>query len=530
MYKVLIADDEQAICKGMCVIIDWESYGYNTPDIAEDGEDALEKLNVGTYNLIITDIRMPVIDGLELIKSIRDKNPFIKILIISGYSDFKYAKEAMEYDVKGYMLKPINRNELAKYISNIKSELDAENISSGFCESFTDSLRNKLLSDLIEGRISDTNLKEVMENIGIEQSYNCFCVGMLEVDNYKSIVKGNQESANFIKFSVRNIIEKILGDRKWGLVYEYSENIFGILFFGKNFQDDSNKINELLKLIQSIVFGFIKARINIGYGSIVSSISRLKDSSIQAMNVIKQEHNMNIDVTEIKDYSDSLVYNNISNAGWDIKDLLFAIETMDEQKINSEINVLVNNIMHFQNTKDMTHVIFLNFVFPICTMLNKYNGDAVHIFNLKEISSMTNNGMNVAKLSAWLSLKCNETSNYIGLLQQNKSQKTIFEVKEYIDKHYQENINLKSIANVFYLNSSYLGRLFTNTFGITFNDYLNKVRIAGVKEIVLHGDKSIYEIIIQVGYNNHEHFYRQFKRYEGISFLEFRENAKLYKA
>jgi two-component system, response regulator YesN len=281
MYNVLIADDEQAICKGLSVIIDWESYGYNPPNTAEDGEDALEKLNVGKYNLVITDIRMPVIDGLELIRAIRVQNPFIKILIISGYSDFEYAKQAMENDVKGYMLKPINRNELTRYISNIKSELDAENISTRLCKLPADVLRDKLLSDLIDGRISSTKLQEWMENIG--------------------------------------------------------------------------------------------------------------------------------------------------------------------------------------------------------------------------------------------------------LLQEHKSQKIIFEIKEYIDKHYQESINLKSIANVFYLNSSYLGRLFTNTFGIAFNDYLNKMRIAGVKEMVLQEGKSIHETIIKVGYNNHEHFYRQFKRYEGISFLEFREKVKIYR-
>src|SRR5665647_69229 len=124
MYNVLIADDEPAVREGLSIMIDWNSYGFTISNTAQNGRDALEKLTSDSYNLVITDIRMPVLNGLQLIKEIRDKSTDTKIMVISGYSEFEYAKRAIEYGVKAYLLKPINRDELLMNILNIRVELD----------------------------------------------------------------------------------------------------------------------------------------------------------------------------------------------------------------------------------------------------------------------------------------------------------------------------------------------------------------------------------------------------------------------
>lgn len=124
MYNTLIADDEPAVREGLSIMIDWNSYGFNISNTAKNGRDALDKLSSDSYDLIITDIRMPVLNGLQLIKEIREKSPDIKIMIISGYSEFEYAKRAIEYGVKAYLLKPVNREELLMNILSTRAELD----------------------------------------------------------------------------------------------------------------------------------------------------------------------------------------------------------------------------------------------------------------------------------------------------------------------------------------------------------------------------------------------------------------------
>lgn len=127
MYNVLIADDESSVVTGLCSIIDWDDLGFHVKGTAKDGEEALSILTEGRYNLVVTDIRMPGMDGLELAKAVHGRKPSVKMLIISGYSDFNYAKSAIRYGVNGYLLKPIDREELMQYVAAIKEELDREN-------------------------------------------------------------------------------------------------------------------------------------------------------------------------------------------------------------------------------------------------------------------------------------------------------------------------------------------------------------------------------------------------------------------
>jgi two-component system, response regulator YesN len=127
MYKLLIVDDEPNVCKGLSTIIEWEKYGFTLTGTANDGEEALDKLKIiGRCGLVITDIRMPVIDGLELTKRICSLYPATRVVIISGYNDFDYARQAIQYGVKGYLLKPIDREELVQNIEKVREELDNE--------------------------------------------------------------------------------------------------------------------------------------------------------------------------------------------------------------------------------------------------------------------------------------------------------------------------------------------------------------------------------------------------------------------
>ena len=112
MYNVLIADDEKNICEGIAEFLDWQELGFHIIGLAANGEEALNMLSWQRCELILTDIRMPGIDGLALIRRIQEKDPGIKIIIVSGYSDFAYAKQAIEMGVKAFLLKPIDREEL----------------------------------------------------------------------------------------------------------------------------------------------------------------------------------------------------------------------------------------------------------------------------------------------------------------------------------------------------------------------------------------------------------------------------------
>lgn len=145
MYNVLIVDDEAVVRNGLKILINWEEYGFTVKNTASNGREALSLIACDNFDVIITDIRMPSVDGLELIRQIRERNDHQKIIIISAYKDFEYAKTAILYEVKNYILKPIDQKILVRTLNKIKKELDNE--------------KSSIVVDFFNVKINANNLK-----------------------------------------------------------------------------------------------------------------------------------------------------------------------------------------------------------------------------------------------------------------------------------------------------------------------------------------------------------------------------------
>ena len=124
MYSVMIVEDEAMIRKGLAALIPWEKHGFLAPNMAENGFRALERMEKKHYDLVLTDVRMPKMDGLELIRRMREQKINSEIIVISGYRNFEYARTAMEFDVRNYLLKPVNTDELLHTLAKIRAQLD----------------------------------------------------------------------------------------------------------------------------------------------------------------------------------------------------------------------------------------------------------------------------------------------------------------------------------------------------------------------------------------------------------------------
>ena len=136
MYKVMLVDDEKLILQGVLNIIDWDKLGLKITHMVQNGKEALEKYDEEPVDIIITDINMPVINGLELIKSIKEKNKKVKFIVLSGYDDFNYAKQAIGIGVEDYLLKPITKNALIERLSEIRSRYEHEKTQKEYYEKF----------------------------------------------------------------------------------------------------------------------------------------------------------------------------------------------------------------------------------------------------------------------------------------------------------------------------------------------------------------------------------------------------------
>lgn len=399
MYNVLIVDDESIICDGLCEIIDWNKYNFNVVGVARNGKEAIQKVKSNKLDLVITDVRMPAMDGIELCKQIKEYDPSIERIIISGYSDFDYARGAIEHGVKAYLLKPIMPNELIEQLLYIRRELDRRLELEKEEKQKRKILKDKLLYELANGYFNHDQIEEDLEKYNINLDNKVYSIALIAIDNFSNILEKYIKNAKTLKKKLRGTIEEFVDSRELGHVYEEMDGMFGVLILSEPENYGSiDKLHTDLEAITSWVKKDLEIDVSIGCGTYKTELHKIKDSRQEALRAL-----------EVK----------------------------------------------LQNTKSL-----------------------------------------------------------------------IERVIEYVDANYCEDISLSSIANLFYINPAYLGQLFKETTGILFSQYINQKRIKRAKELYIAGKFKMYEIIEMVGYKHSEYFYRQFKKYEGITFAQFRKKVE----
>jgi two-component system response regulator YesN len=527
MYNVLIVDDEPDICLGLCEIIDWNAYGFNVVDTASDGEDALEKLNNKKYDLLVTDIRMPVIGGLTLIRKIREKNLSIKIVILSGYNDFEFAKKAIEYSVNGYLLKPIDRDELTEYLVTIKEEIDKELKKKLFTWENKNIAKDRLLLDVVTGNLTAADIHKKMKDYDIDFQGTYYNIALLEIDNLYSKLENDFIDANLDIFSVKNIAEEVIQANNSGYVYEDSNGTIGIIFNGNAADMQNEKLVEYLQELRLTILKYLKLTVTIGYGETISSILDIKLSHKQAKQAL--ELRSVAEKGEIIHYKNVFLNdNNQIKITWNADNLLAAIEKFSEGEIINEIKLLISEIAIKKITIDIAKVIFYNIIFDIGNLPKKYSLTDNNFFIQQDIIALNKRGkyLNIEYLEQLLTSTCINTCNYIREFQTSKRSDVIDKIQLYIGEHFSEDLTLKSISSIFYMNPVYLGRLFKNTTGDSFSDYVNKTRISEAKKMLMMDSSNIGRIIEKLGFSTQEYFYRLFPKYEGITFAEYKKNLK----
>jgi two-component system, response regulator YesN len=525
MYSVLIVDDEPIITEGLSILLDWKEFGFSNLETASDGEEALKKLKSKKFHLIVTDIRMPGLSGLQLIQSIKANSLNTKIIIISGYSDFSYARESIQYGVKDYILKPISKDEIVKAVTDIKAELDSELKELKITNSKNHLIKDKLLTDIVNGNYSSIDEIEsgMLSTLNFKKPNFCSC--LIKVTNLQRLTEENPEEGELIKFGIRNVIEEIFEGSGSGYVYEDIDNLFGIILIPNDTDDFEAKLNDVF----NTAFSYIKKIFNkssiAAVGSVVDNLYKLKLSRSQALYAMDRRYMLS-NKSIIPYYKISTAENRTLRMEWNNSNLLSSVEEMDFSAIKEQIYALKEAIIEKKLGKEIITGIVFNTIFGLQNILEKNGEDQSNSINVKEISHSLNCYEDIESLSNWLEDLCVNVSNRIIELSSSKSPHLIEDVISYIDRNYHQDLSLKNISNEFFLNSAYLGRIFKTATGESFNDYINMKRISEAKKLYAGSNMKINKILDKVGYKNPEYFYRLFKKYEGITFSEYSENIK----
>ena len=275
MYKLILVDDEEEVRKGIIQKIKWDQYGFILVGEAENGREALEMAEKFTPDVVITDIKMPFMDGLQLSESLKKRFPTIKIIILTGFDKFEYAKKAVNLNIFEYVLKPVSSKELIEVLLRVKVQIDEEMLKKedmealkGYYVKSLPVLKEKFLTYLITSKLNKEEIQEKCNNYNINLNGNRFVVAVINIDYeliHQVLKTDDSNERDLIKFAVLNIMEEIVYKNERGTVFIYNDLIVLISpFLEKDREVIFNKIQSTLEEVRQSIEKYLKVTITIG--------------------------------------------------------------------------------------------------------------------------------------------------------------------------------------------------------------------------------------------------------------------------
>lgn len=540
--KVLIVDDELLIRNGIARKVQTLFPDTEIVGKAGDADEALDMIKNFHPHVVITDIRMPEVDGLQFISQAKELSNSIKFIIISGYQDFEYARNALQLGVKDYLLKPVDNTQLKniidKIIVQLEQEAQNESIISSLKASVTkneDFLRNKYFTDLIEAD-SEQCIKQIVKNLELldinfplpRYTIITLVISEVEISKFTKIDNGQYLE----KYAFSNIIEELLFSLGYVVSFEnlrYNNQL--VIIINHEAKLDFN-VGSRLYMILHTTLQTIKKLFNfsatIGVGNEYSDIKYVpaayNEAYTAAMQKIILGDNRIIHISTLSEP------NRLTFFLSDEKKLLL-LNYIKEVK-SKKAHEIIDEVFTHMNIDNLSYfnvkTIYIELIILFSKIIKDSGGSFEKIFSedlFSETYLLRFSSLN--SLYLWLKDCVTKICDYINELRKSSGKKTIEEIIKYIDDYYYMDINLNDLASKYYINANYLSQLFKNEININFIDYLTKIRIEKAKSLLIDTDLASYKVSELVGYGNSRYFSDVFSKHVGTTPTKYREQFKL---
>lgn len=531
MLKLLIVEDEPLTANGLINSIEWQEYGVNIIGTADDGEEAIRLIEKNKPDIVLTDIRMPGMDGLELAEWIRDRYPDIFIVFLTGYNEFEYARSAVRLEAVDFLLKPTDDEALFKVIKKIRSKVEKRQKNEKeqvrlqkILEQSMPVLREKFIHSLLNQEVGCEEIKYSNEFYNINLSGDLYLVALAEVDPEGS-KKEDIKNLELLKIKLLDIIEDKLHITEKKFVFNDRNNIGLILCFDR-LSSTEDLYNRILNMFESVrrevcMQSFV---ITIGVSKLQEGINSLHASYREAVKALDSKiwigKNVVIPSGNISNLNSRIYVFSRSN-------LIRLVSSSDVEGVK---NWLEGYFKYYRDNRGLNVKILQFIVFELVSILfETVNSEELLSENQFDFSIMEelNSCETLEELSERIFNLYLKIMDEIRTLKNKQSRKIIENIKKYIETNYMKDIGLKTISEKFYLNTSYVSKLFSNETGISFIGFLMKCRIEKAKSLLCDPRLKIYTISEMVGYGSEKYFTRVFKKYEGITPHEYRERHSI---
>lgn len=525
-YTVLLVDDEEEVIQVIMKKLDWEQLGFSIVGYACNGVKAFEMVEDYLPDVVMTDIKMPYMNGMQLSHRIKTQYPDTKILIFTGFDEFEYAKEAVHLEVEEYILKPVNSLELSKVFTQLKSKLDleisekrnVEILQKYYLESLP-LLQANFYSMLMEGRIREEELPKFLADYQLSFQGPFFCC--LVVHTSVSQVPEGMNPV-LLTISVRKQAEEHLGTKWQAKAFPYLENIVLIAQLGSESEiieltDDCDRFCKYARHI-------IGAVVTVGIGQVCGSVAGLSGSYASARTAVS--YRVLYGASRAINMKEN-VPQEVSKPGQTDDARLSYLFKMIRLGSEEDIAEAVSGYLHQAAFQDRTlkqyHVDIMEMISALYRFaINQEIRTEVFPENMKVLYARLLD-MDKAALEKWLtdtSLSFHEEL----LDARNRSTKSfVSKAKEYVHNNYaDEMLSLDGVCQVLGVSNSYFSTIFKKKTGNSFIGYLTDYRMDQASRLLIETNDKSYMIARQVGYTDPNYFSYVFKRRFGVSPSRYR--------
>jgi two-component system, response regulator YesN len=531
MQKVMIVDDEVIFRDFLRTTIPWAEYNLEICCEARNGVEALELAHQHRPNIALVDINMPFMDGLQLTERLKEELPETAIVLVTGHSEFEYARRALKLGVEDYILKPFSKEELILTLLKLQQDIVRAQEERATLQANLAMLKEGFLNQLISGDYpySDEETQLRLEGLGLRPLSKQFQVACIEIDSLDQ--KWNKVSEKLLwKFAVTNILNEIMEVEGHHIVFNGPEG--RILCIREPLSSHVRAAGGEQDGYERLVFlikKYLKFTITVGIGGSHPGYGGIRTSYQEALGALQQKFVLGSDrVIRFEQLSSQGVALASGFISPELnEELLVRLRMNDWDAVRSGLESIFARIREQRLPLDYTYVICMGLV-SLCLSYVSESGHPIEdcfgedFFPYSEIVRMET----IDAAAAWIEGLFERAMQYARLHKQTKSHKIAAAARQYIEERYMDSeLHVEQVAQHTFINPSYLRAVFKKELGMTITDYLTHTRMQKAKELLARGGVKLSDIAEQIGYNDPAYFSRAFKKYYGYSPSEY-ENMR----
>lgn len=530
-YKVLLVDDEAEVRNAIARKLDWNTLGFQVVGQAGNGEEGLELSQQLKPDVIMTDIKMPFMDGLTFCRRVKEMLPYVKVAILSGFDEFDYAKEAIRLEVEEYILKPIDAEELVQVFLRLRSSLDEEIAQrrdvqrlQQFYEENLPLMHQQLLSGLLTGHLMPEVIRQKTKEYQMNLTATQYGVAVIRYEEIITENRLNRQTSSLLSFSLQQLIKEQLETTLTHFTIPQLEHIGLLFLLPENVgpRQVAAKLNQLFLPARRL----LGLHLSIGLGHTYKQQNNIARAYAEAVDALEYQVLVGpeqcIYIGDIEPETFETTMDGVSYG----EEIIRQIKIGSKEELQFAIEKLVEYFINTKITLPQYRVFLLEMSVELLKLIRAYQLDEKHpSIELELLEKSGQPFINLQAMGEWLLTYGDNLRRLIRHERKTTTKRLVERAQNYLAEHFQDGeLSVEVLSNELNVSPAYFSTLFKKETGLNFVAYLTQLRLEKALEYLHNTDEKSYIIAEKVGYTDPNYFSYVFKKQYGVSPSKYRLN------